>query len=781
MKRTRLSAVTCLLLFLIIAWLCIHLDTTPTRVVLSPTESEFSEAYANFHLQEITRAHNGSRIAVPHSTGTAANFAARNYILSTCAALGLDTSIQHTTGISRQRGGVVASNIYNVIARLKGTPGGRTVLITAHYDSQPNAGGSGDDGSGCAAMLETARALKAGRPLRNDVLFLFTDSEEDGLLGAEAFVRENPLVKDIGIMLNFDARGAAGANLLSETNPENGWVIDGYARSGAHHNASSLNYEVYKRLPNNTDYTPFKAIGIAGLNNAFIDGFVHYHSMTDIPRNLDPNTLQEEGDNMLALARYFGNQDIRNTKAPDLTFFNIIGGWFVHYPASLNLVFLVLVNVLLLVSLGIGFTGKQIRLPGMASGFLAFPLMLVLLYFISDWTLAGIRKAVPLYEDYYSNAYHPGSFFLALTGLGIALFTIGYRWLLGRFSLPSLYAGTLFFLVALLDGVYTIMPTAIYFLCLPLLVLLGAAPFTFFRRAPESGSRPTNPSPFLTLILLLPALLLLTPIYYMFYVAFDLQPTSAAVPALTGLLLGMALPLLAAVFRESRWLLPGSAFAVFLLLLTLGLLDNRYTLEQPFKTNLLYAINADEGKARWVSLAPKPDHWNKKLFPNPQYLPTPTVFPGGLYGLSSILTNEAPLENTLAPTLTIRKDTSINGQRLLTLHYEAPGANSVRLTFGSDNRPVDIVFEKDIHSNTPPDNNRQMGYYWLDYKGIPEEGVDFQLRVNARSPFSVDALSRSIGLPVLAGFQGYPPGIIPGPGNYSNVTLVAKRFIFAAP
>ncbi|HEY4336280.1 MAG TPA: M20/M25/M40 family metallo-hydrolase, partial [Puia sp.] len=409
------SAIICLLAAILIAWLCIHFDTTPARVDPNPADTAFSEPRAMAHLREIAK--------TPHSIGTPANADVRAYIANACAQLGLDTSIQRATTANRVGNGVVASTVYNIIARLKGANRCKTLLIAAHYDSQPNALGAGDDGSGCAAMLETARALKAGAPLNNDVLFLFTDGEESGLFGAEAFVRDNPQLKEVGMMLNFDARCNAGSSLIAETNPGNGWVIDGYARSRSHHNASSLNYEIYKLLPNSTDYTPFKNAGIPGLNSAVIDGFVHYHSMTDGAGAIDPNSLQEEGDNMLAGARYFGNIDIRGTKTSDETYFNIIGGWFVHYPAALNIYFLVLTNILLVLGLVIGFSAKQVRFRGLLAGFLAFPPTMVILYFLGSWTLRGIRSATPLYLGYYSNTYHPYYFYLALAALAIAVFT----------------------------------------------------------------------------------------------------------------------------------------------------------------------------------------------------------------------------------------------------------------------------------------------------------------------------------------------------------------------
>ena len=100
----------------------------------------------------------------------------------------------------------------NVLARLPGSRGGgKAVLLDAHYDSLATGPGASDNASAVGALLETARALKAsGRPLTNDVIFLFSDGEEVDLMGAEAFVEEHPWAKDVGLVLNLEARGRAG-------------------------------------------------------------------------------------------------------------------------------------------------------------------------------------------------------------------------------------------------------------------------------------------------------------------------------------------------------------------------------------------------------------------------------------------------------------------------------------------------------------------------------------------------------------------------------------------
>ena len=99
-------------------------------------------------------------------------------------------------------------------AQYCGTPGRdgqrQGALLMAHYDSVPNSPGASDDGAAVASLLETLRALRGGPRLKNDVIFLFTDGEEVALLGSKAFVEEHPWARDVGLVLNFEARGYTG-------------------------------------------------------------------------------------------------------------------------------------------------------------------------------------------------------------------------------------------------------------------------------------------------------------------------------------------------------------------------------------------------------------------------------------------------------------------------------------------------------------------------------------------------------------------------------------------
>ncbi|MBI4954120.1 MAG: M28 family peptidase [Myxococcales bacterium] len=76
----------------------------------------------------------------------------------------------------------------NVVGTKRGGgPGAEQLLVSAHYDGPPGCAGADDNGSGLAALLETARVLGLGRFERTLVAACW-DEHESGLAGAAAYV-----------------------------------------------------------------------------------------------------------------------------------------------------------------------------------------------------------------------------------------------------------------------------------------------------------------------------------------------------------------------------------------------------------------------------------------------------------------------------------------------------------------------------------------------------------------------------------------------------------------
>ena len=132
---------------------------------------------------------------------------------------------------------------------------------------------------------------------------LFTDAEEQGLLGAKAFA-DSHAAGDPNrvVVLNLDARGVTGPVLMFEMA---GSGLTGALRSsGAISN--SLAVRLYQLTPNTTDLTMLRDAGMRGLNFAFIDGVEHYHTAHDDLAHLDGRSTQAMGDGILAATHTLG-------------------------------------------------------------------------------------------------------------------------------------------------------------------------------------------------------------------------------------------------------------------------------------------------------------------------------------------------------------------------------------------------------------------------------------------------------------------------------------------
>lgn len=147
-----------------------------------------------------------------------------------------------------------------------------------------------------------ARALTTGPRPRNDIVFVLTDAEEACLCGAAAFATSHPLAADGGVVLNLEARGSTGPVIMFETSRNNAKLVDVFGRAAPHPVGTSFAVEIYRALPNDTDFTAFLDQKFIGLNSAYIDGGAIYHTPLDTPEAMDRGSLQQHGDNALGLA-----------------------------------------------------------------------------------------------------------------------------------------------------------------------------------------------------------------------------------------------------------------------------------------------------------------------------------------------------------------------------------------------------------------------------------------------------------------------------------------------
>ncbi|MFD1268341.1 M20/M25/M40 family metallo-hydrolase [Paenibacillus motobuensis] len=477
----------------------------------APPES-FSSARAMEKVEMIARE--------PHPSGSSAHAQVRDYIIAELEHLGLHPEIQEANvapGVSKRYSG----KLENIVVRIPGTNSSKPLMLAAHYDSVATAPGAADDGSGVAAMLETARALQASSPLKNDLILLMTDGEEHGMLGAKAFVSEHPWAGDVGLVLNFEARGNKGPSFMFETSDQNGWIIREFTRAAPSPVAYSLIYNLYKLMPNDTDLTKFKEGGMPGLNFAFGVGLNAYHTELDTAANLDPSSLQHQGDYMLNLARHFGNQDLNQVQQQDRVYFNTIGWSMISYPKSWIPWFTGLAVLLFIATVWHGIYARRVQWMGLVGGLFVSLLTLVVIYGINTLLWGLLRSGIS--EDRYQQIlmdpqvsvyYLAGSLLVTLL-LAILIVRVGSRFI--RSENIWLGAMTLWLLLCVGTSIY--LPGGSYVFTWPLVFSLIGLNLLFFMEEEARG--------WLSTLFAVPGFVLLTPICYLIYYLLTLNMAGA--------------------------------------------------------------------------------------------------------------------------------------------------------------------------------------------------------------------------------------------------------------
>jgi hypothetical protein len=724
-----------------------------------PADSVFSVQNAFIHLKTIA--------AVPHMLGSETHQQVKEYIIAQCKAMGFDTKVQNAVPVTENWGNVQAAFVQNIIALKKGINNSKAVVLMAHYDSEPNTAGAGDDGAGVAAIIETARALQKIAPLKNDLILLFTDGEEIGLMGATAFVKESPLAKNIGIVLNFEARGNSGPSNMFEVNEHNGWAINEYATAAAHPFANSLGYEVYKKLPNSTDYTIFKEAGITGLNSAFIDGFVNYHSPTDTPENLDLSSMQHHGENMLSLVKHFASLNITNTKAPDASYFNAVGGWFIHYPAAWNLYIIVLVNLLLIWYLIAIFKTKQAKVGGFIISIVLFPAVVAIVFFAAKYLLRKIINWYPMSSHFHeNNSYNSNYYFLAMSSLAIFIFSLIYFLVSKKIRFHALFAGIVLVATVLLDGMQYAIPTASYLLSIPLLFLLAVHIYLLGSKKYKGNFLVVTA---LSITSVLPAIFILAPIIYFTFIAFGLGGNMPFVVIAAALLAGLLLPVWYAGFKTINLSLPVLALAGFILALFLGHRYSGFDKEHPLQTNIRYEEDASTGKANWVSEYTQLDKWTSQFFTNPIT---------EQHDWGSRLINDAPALSLPAPEAVIVKDTIADNNRFVTVQFKPIRQAVVGLNISIKDSSKVASVSINGKSFMAMKDGKKAYHHNVYFAGSIPGGASVLFELPADKKLDISVSDKTIGLPSIKGFDTrYPANIIPGVNFGSNTVQVRKHFV----
>lgn len=370
---------------------------------------------------------------LPHPGGSSNNQVVRDYLVNELTGLGLDVSIQKGFGKAYHDDNTCYGYVENIVAVLKGKnhdeEGNKALLIDVHYDSAWEGPGASDDGVAVASVLETIRALKTGQPTENDVVFLIADREEDGLIGADLFYRENPLAKQVGMVMNFEARGTKGPSLMFETGINNEKVIKAFSKFKTVLNANSIMNYAYSKMPNDTDFTVYKEAGISGINFAFIEGGYNYHTKYDNLEDVNMKSFQQHGEYMLEGVKEFANMDLSTLDGnKDLIYFDYLN-FFIMYSSH---VAIALAGIILLLFIALILLHRPIKMGefinkknlGILLKHILFNIILIGIVYLLTLLIFKILSFLPEGNKLVSH-YASNNNFIAILGMGIGIYWMG--------------------------------------------------------------------------------------------------------------------------------------------------------------------------------------------------------------------------------------------------------------------------------------------------------------------------------------------------------------------
>lgn len=575
-----------------------------------PSKTTPSLIFQNIQLENVIN-HIHEIIRYPHAVGQPTHKITRRYIERHIEQLGNPQIIinQHNSSyynIGNKR----AAAVSNLIIQYPGSDAeAPALLLMAHYDSARfSATGAADDAAGVAVMLEVFKTLIQQTPKpKNKLMVLITDGEELGLLGARAFIEEQLRYHNIGAIINLEARGSSGPSImLPETLNGNKGLIKAFKSANVPMPvSSSLDAEIYALMPNDSDVTPFKNVGIPAFNFAFIDDHFNYHTQADNLANLSLNSLAHHLIQSKTLANYLSQADLSELNSDQsLVYFSVPELGIIDYSRQTSLIMLIIAWIAWLLLFILTLRHKTLGLSAILKSLK--PLLFAVFFgFIGCYILlAAAYTFAPGWKDILQGFPYAGQHLinvqLIFTLVVVVLFY--RRQSVALSAAASLVAITAW--LALVTFMVSYLPGA-GFLVIPGLLALPVAFLALYK--PYWAGQ-------LAAFMLLPALLIMGVLIMSLPIAMGIWMTPAAM---------LLLVLLIAQFNAGFERTLSSDKLPWLLLIPViysGWIIYQYrvfTPQQPLPTSINYLIDVDSQEAYFYHADNRRGQWLRDLFMQP--------------------------------------------------------------------------------------------------------------------------------------------------------------------
>jgi hypothetical protein len=542
----------------------------------------------------------------PHHVGTESHTKVQNYLLQELSKLGLKPELQIQTAFNEKW--KAGTTVENIVAKINGSSNGKSLLVASHYDSNPHSSiGASDAGSGVVTILEGIRAyLATNKVPKNDIIILFTDAEELGLLGAEAFVQHHPYAKKVGLVLNFEARGSGGPSyMLMETNGKNSKLLAGFQKANSNYPAAnSLMYSVYKMLPNDTDLTVFREkANINGFNFAFIGDHFDYHSAQDTYDRLDRSSLAHQKDYFENSLAYFAEADLSQLDSnTDDVFVNFPLIGLLTFPFAWILPIICIASLVFIFLIITGIKRQKLFVNQILKGSIPFLLSLFLCVCSTILLWKLILVIHPSYKDIlHGFPYNGYTYIMAFSLLNIWLvFKIYTKF--KKLEANSLLIFPVLFWLILNLCIYVYLKGAAFFI-LPVFCALTGLALSVYGNS--------NHKSLIYTIILIPTIYIFSPLIKMFPVGLGLKNLFISALFIV-LILGLLIPTFHQKNNTNKW----TKWIGITTIISFGIatFNSGFSIESKKPNSLVYIQNVDTQTALWGTYNTTLDEYTAQIF-----------------------------------------------------------------------------------------------------------------------------------------------------------------------
>jgi hypothetical protein len=630
-------------------------DSKPSLSAEKTTlKTEFSIENALRHLKVISK--------TSHHVGTEEHKKVQNYLLSELQKLGLETEIQTQTSINKKW--FAATTTENIIARIKGSEKGKALMLLTHYDSSPHSSlGASDAGSGVVTILEGLRAFLAkDKTPKNDIIILFSDAEELGLLGAQSFVEAHPWSIDVGLVLNFEARGSGGPSyMLMETNGKNSKLLSEFMAAKPNFPAAnSLMYSIYKKLPNDTDLTIFREnADINGFNFAFIGDHFDYHTAEDSYARLDKETLLHQADYLTTTLNYFANSNLENLNSEeDFVYVNFPFKKLISYPFSWVVPMLVGCIILFLVLLFFGIGINKITIKGAVKSFLPFTVSLLLCAAISYGLWKLLLMLHPHYQDILQGfTYNGYQYIIAFVFLNLWILFKTYTCFLKQDKITDLLVAPIFIWLVI-NTLIAIYLKGSGFFIIPVIGGLLVFAISIFTNLEQKIKR------ILCTILSIPTLYIFAPLVKMFPVGLGLKMLFVS-----GIFIALVFGLMVITFHQKKsfWMqkLVGLLAIIFFGIATF---NSGFSVDNKKPNSIVFIQNSDDKTAYFGTYNKTLDAYTNQFFDaNALKGSIPSAETKSKYNTRFTFHKKTAYKTISSSEISVERDTLLGDKRFLEL------------------------------------------------------------------------------------------------------------------